>query len=63
MIMAEGVQSHVVQGQGHGPRNIEWVLRDELEELLDVLRAALIEGRVVDVHHDLLKVVVFLLPL
>ena len=39
------------------------MLRDELEELLNVLRAGLVQSTIVYVNYDLLKVVILLFPL
>lgn len=57
------MKPNVVQGERHRTRDVLWVLGDELQELFDVLGTSLVQGCVVDVDHNLLKVVVFLLPL
>ena len=57
------MKANVVKGKWHGPRNVLWVLSDELQELLDILWTGSIEGRVVDVYYNLFKIIVLLLPL
>ena len=63
LVLAEHVQSNIVQGQGHRSSDILRVLRDKLQELLYVLGTCREEHRVVYVHDDLLKVVILFLPL
>ena len=57
------MQTDIIKGKRHRPRDIHWVFGDELEELLDVWQACLKQRSVVYVDHDLLEVVVLLLPL
>jgi hypothetical protein len=63
LVVTKHVQSHIVQGKGHRPGDVCWMVLNELQELLDIGSALLVEEFVVDVDHNLLKIVVFLLPL
>ena len=63
LIVTKHVQSYWIECEGHRLRDVTWVVSDELKELLDIRRTALIELGVIDVDYDLLKVVLFLLPL
>ena len=61
--MTKHVKSDIVEGQSHRPRDVLWVLRNELKKLLDVLGAGRVERCVVDMDNNLLEVVILLLPL
>jgi len=55
------VEAHIVQSEGYALDHVVWVLIEVLQELLDIDVPTLEERAVVDVDHDRVKVVVFLL--
>ena len=62
LFLAKHVQPHWVKGQCHWPRNIRWMVSDELKELLHICRRALIQLSVINLNYNLLKIILLLLP-
>ena len=62
-IMSEYIESHRVKCKSHRSGNVLRMVADELKKLLDIRWTILVQWSVIDVNDDLLKIVLFLLPL
>ena len=61
--MSENIEPHRVKCKSHRSDDVLRMVTDELKKLLDIRCAVLVQLGVVDEYDDLLKIVLFLLPL